>query len=60
MDAGVSMMRGALLARGIRVQRERVRESLHRVDPISQSIRRRVITYRREYSVPGPNALWLV
>ena len=56
MDSGVSMTRGALIGRGIRVQRQRVRDSLHRVDPISQSLRRRVITYRRHYSVPGPNA----
>lgn len=35
MNSGVRMVRGALLGRGIFVQRERVRQSLHRVDPIN-------------------------
>ena len=58
MHSGASMLRGGLRARGIIVQRQRVLESLHRVDPLSQILRRRITTYRRQYSVPGPNSLW--
>ena len=58
MHSGVSMVRGGLRARGVIVQRQRVLESLHRVDPLSQILRRRITTYRRQYSVPGPNSLW--
>ena len=43
---------------GIIVPRQRVVDSMHRVDPLSQIIRRRVTTYRRQYSVPAPNSLW--
>ena len=54
------MLRGALLSRGIIVQRERIRSSIRRVDPISQSLRSRCRISRRPYSVPGPNSLWWV
>ena len=50
MHSGLSMIRGALQARGIRVQRNRIIESMHRVDPLSIIIRRRIATYRRQYS----------
>ena len=45
-------------ARGLRLQRERIRYSMLRVDPISSTLRnfRRVV--RRTYSAPCPNALW--
>ena len=49
---------GSLKARNVRVQRERVRESLLRVDPIGRQMRRRYAICRRVYSVPGPNYLW--
>ena len=54
------MMRGSLRARGIIVTRQRVMDSMGRVDPLSQLLRRRTTTYRREYSVPTPNSLWYV
>ena len=54
------MMRGALRARGITVPRHRVAESMRRVDPLSQLLRRRVTIHRRQYNVPTPNSLWLV
>jgi hypothetical protein len=60
MHSGVSMVRGGLRARGIIVQRQRVIDSLRRVDPLSQILRRRILTYRRQYRVPGPNSLWYV
>ena len=58
MDSGLCYIRGSLLSRGIIVQRQRVIDSMRRVDPVSQSIRRLTRVHRREYWVPGPNALW--
>ena len=58
MHSGVSMIRGGLRSRGILVPHQRVVDSMHRVDPLSQVIQRRVLTYRRQYSVPAPNSLW--
>ena len=58
MNSGISLIRGALLARGITVQRDRVINCMRRVDPVSQSLRRTATIYRRQYSVPGPNCLW--
>ena len=59
-NCGLSMMRGSLRARGIIVTRQRVIDSMSRVDPLSQLLRHRTTTYRREYHVPTPNSLWYV
>ena len=45
---------------GLRVQQDRVRESLHRVDPIGIKSRIRGVLHRRQYDVPSANALWHV
>ena len=42
---------------GINVQRERIRASISRVDPISCRLRWATVVSRRAYSVPGPNSL---
>ncbi len=56
---GERMIIGTLRARGIRVQRCRIRDSIGRVDPIGRTVRRlRRRIQRRSYSVPCPNALW--
>lgn len=55
---GNRQMNGHLLARGIRVQQHRVRESQRRVDPSGCVMRRLVTINRRQYSVNGPLALW--
>ena len=55
--AGVSMLDGMLRQSGHHLPRNRIRESLMRIDPVHrvfQCIRIR----RRVYSVPGPNSLW--
>jgi hypothetical protein len=57
-EIGERMMLGALRSRGIVVPRHRVRQILHRVDPISIALRWHSKTKRRPYSVPGPNSLW--
>ena len=49
---------GALLGRGITLQRWHILESMRRVDPVNVSLHRLTMTIRRVYSVPGPNALW--
>lgn len=57
-NSGEAYVLGSLRSRGIRVQRWRVRLSLHQVDPIGRSFRRRHAIRRRVYSVQGPNQLW--
>jgi hypothetical protein len=42
---------------GHRVPRDRVRESLLRIDPV-QRVFERIRFHQRVYSVPGPNSLW--
>ena len=42
------------------MQRHRIRDTLHIVDPEGVHNRLRVILHRRRYSVPSPNALWHV
>ncbi len=55
---GQTLMQGHLSSIGIHVQRYRIRDSLHRVDPLGSILRRRQPITRRRYSVPGPNSLW--
>src|SRR6266542_3056461 len=43
---------------GIRIQRERVRSSIRRIDPWGMVNRFAEMTTRRVYSVAGPNSLW--
>jgi hypothetical protein len=56
--AGCEMVTGYLRARGITVQRSRVRQSIRRVDPVGAAGRWSRTVTRRTYSVPTPNALW--
>ena len=55
---GESYLIGFIRSQGIRVQRDRVRSSLTRVDPENTALRWACVITRRVYSVPGPNALW--
>lgn len=56
-NAGEKMVMGSLISKSILVQRERLRNSLMRVDPNrSKNEKRRI--YRRSYNVISPNALW--
>jgi len=56
-NSGERMITGALIAKGVFVQRNRIRESIKRVNPNPVNLNKRKI-YRRKYSVPYPNALW--
>ncbi|KAJ7035753.1 hypothetical protein C8F04DRAFT_1210195 [Mycena alexandri] len=55
--AGLAMLDGMLRRLGHRVQRERVRQSLLRIDPVRR-IFERIRIRRQIYSVAGPNSLW--
>ena len=55
---GIRSMQSMLRANGFTLQRERVRDSLHRVDPVGMLDRLQSRLHRRQYSVPHPNSLW--
>lgn len=59
-NAGETYILGSLRSRSIHIQRRRVRQSLHEIDPIGRSLRRRRAVRRRIYSVQTPNQLWYV
>ena len=58
--SGQRMLVGHLRSLGLRVPRQRARESLLRVDPHGVALRHRQALHRRQYSVAGPNSLWHV
>ncbi|XP_035661675.1 uncharacterized protein LOC118405929 [Branchiostoma floridae] len=55
---GENYLWGTLKSQGIYVSRQRLRDSIHRVDPINTALRWFLTTSRRTYHVPCPNALW--
>ena len=57
---GEGIIKQILLGKNIKVQRWRLRESLHRVDAEGIAQRRKGRLHRRVYHVQGPNHLWHV
>ena len=57
---GEKMFKQILEQKGIRVQRMRLRDSIHRVDAEGVENRRKRRLHRRVYNVKGPNHLWHV
>ena len=57
-NCGSKKLFGYLAARGIRVRRQRLRDSLQRVDPVGVALRRCTAIRRRKYSVSSPLSLW--
>lgn len=55
---GNRQMLGQLLARGVRVQQHRVRESQRRIDPEGSMLRRLNCIHRRVYQVQAPRSLY--
>ena len=59
-SSGEVMIRGHLLSKNIHIQRDKIRQSLRRIDMDGISARSRKTIQRRKYSVPCPNYLWHV
>lgn len=57
---GLRYVTGFLQKLGVRVQRWRVADSMHRVDGIGRTLRRHTKIRRRQYKVKRPHALWHV
>lgn len=57
-NSGIRYITGFLNLNGIKVQKERIRESLIRIDELGQTLRNHAAIDRREYEVPRPHALW--
>ena len=57
-NIGLRLAKGFLRSKGHRVQRERIRASLLRTDPIGLFERWSQAVRRRKYNVPGPLSLW--
>lgn len=57
-NCGEGMLRHILGEKGLKVQRMRLRDSLHRVDEFGIEERKRRRLHRRIYNVQGPNHLW--
>ena len=55
---GERIIIGHVRSLGLHITRERVRQSIRRVDPVNTSLRWHLHISRRTYSVPGPNSLW--
>ena len=59
-NSGYRMMAGHLRRHGLRVQQQRIWESLHRVAPASIAVRWNATLVQSIYSVTSPHALWHV
>jgi hypothetical protein len=57
-NSGFRYLIGFLRCQGLRVQKERARQALRRVDGLGQELRRRKTIQHRKYKVPRPNYLW--
>ena len=53
-----NMLRQMLIVQGIRIQRWRLRDSIHRMDTFGVRARKTGRLQRRVYNVMGPNHLW--
>ena len=56
--AGFRYVHGHLRSVGLRVQKQRVLDTLQRVDRVGRFIRRHAVIRRRKYFSSRPNALW--
>ena len=57
---GETILAGVLWSEGIFVQRQHLRRSIHRTDPVNTALRWHLVLRRRPYCVCGPNSLWHV
>lgn len=59
-STGIRYVRGYLLCHKIRVQKQRVVDSIGRVDGLNKVLRKHATIKRREYFSARPNTLWHV
>lgn len=57
-NRGEVYMSGLVRAEGFCVSRDRLRQSIYRVDAVGRQQRKQKAIKRREYHVPGPHHLW--
>lgn len=57
-STGIRYLRGYLLVNKLRVQKQRVIDSVMRVDGLNKTLRKYTTIKRREYLSARPNALW--
>lgn len=57
-QCGEKTATGQLRSQGYKIQRQRIRDSIRRVDPIGVELRSRRSLHRRVYQVESPNSLW--
>ena len=57
-QCGEKSVTGRLRSLGYNVQRERVRSSIRRVDPVGVELRACSVLHRRQYRVHAPNSMW--
>lgn len=55
---GENLIKQLLFEKGVKVQRMRIRDSIHRVDSDAAKSRKNGRLHRRVYNVKGPNHLW--
>lgn len=57
-NAGQNTLADYLQSCNLHTQRQRIRDTMTRIDPEGTALRTRNILRRREYRVQGPNSLW--
>jgi hypothetical protein len=57
-NTGIRYLRGFLLQKKLRIQRDRLLQSITRVDGVNKQLRKNTTIQRREYQSARPNALW--
>lgn len=57
-DSGLSYVIGFLRSHGVRVQKERVRLAMRRIDGLGQVLHTHRVIDRQDYSVPRSNYMW--
>ena len=57
-QSGLRYLSGSMNRHGLRIQWQRIAESLRHVDPLGRVLRQHTTIHRRQYKVSHPNALW--
>lgn len=57
-DSGIQYTKGYIRSLGLKIQRDRIISSMHRVNPIGAAVRAAEPIERRVYHVTRPNSVW--